>query len=64
MNTLTNYILTELTDWYGTTLMILLVGACTGCEYCPPLFVGMLVAQLAYRVFEHVLAENPFSTIH
>ena len=64
MNTLTNHILNELSGWYGTTLMILLIGACTGCEYCPPIFTGMLVARLAYRVFEHVLAETPHSSIH
>jgi hypothetical protein len=63
MNILTNHILNELSGCYGTTLMVLLIGACTGCEYCPPVFVGMLVARLAYRVFEHVLAENPLSTI-
>lgn len=64
MNTLTHHILNELSGWYGTTLTVLLIGACSGCAYCPPVFIGMLVARLAYRIFEHVLAENPLSIIN
>ena len=64
MNTVINTIKNELTGWYGTTLMVLLIGACTGCEYCPPVFAGMLVARLAYHAFEHILTEIPLSITH